>query len=36
MIIGAYGEVRMCTHRKTAVRRAVKIINKNYLDVKET
>lgn len=34
--IGAYGEVRLCVHRKTGVKRAVKIINKNMLDRTET
>eukprot|EP00347_Sterkiella_histriomuscorum_P000514 403375554 len=33
---GAYGEVRLCTHRKTGARRAVKIINKSYLDEEES
>lgn len=33
--IGAFGEVRLCTHRKTGVKRAVKIIKKSFLKGKE-
>lgn len=32
---GAFGEVRLCTHRKTGVKRAVKIIKKSFLKGKE-
>ena len=32
---GAFGEVRLCTHRKTGVKRAVKIIKKSFLQGKE-
>jgi serine/threonine protein kinase len=32
---GAFGEVRLCTHRKTGVKRAVKIIKKSFLRGKE-
>ena len=28
---GAFGEVRLCTHRKTGIKRAVKIIKKSFL-----
>ncbi len=28
---GAFGEVRVCTHRKSNVKRAVKILKKNFL-----
>ena len=28
---GAFGEVRLCTHRKTGAKRAVKIIKKSFL-----
>lgn len=34
-ILGAFGEVRLCTHRKTGVKRAVKIIKKSFLRGKE-
>ena len=34
-IIGAFGEVRTCTHRKTGIQRAVKIIKKAFLQGKE-
>jgi calcium-dependent protein kinase len=33
--VGAFGEVRKCINRKTAVTRAVKIIKKDSLDPKE-
>lgn len=33
--IGAFGEVRLCTHRKTGAKRAVKIIKKSFLQGKE-
>jgi calcium/calmodulin-dependent protein kinase I len=33
--IGAFGEVRLCTHRKTGAKRAVKIIKKSFLKGKE-
>ena len=32
---GAFGEVRLCTHRKTGAKRAVKIIKKSFLQGKE-
>lgn len=35
MIIGAFGEVRKCSNRKTGAIRAVKIIRKDSLDAKE-
>lgn len=35
MFLGAFGEVRLCTHRKTEVKRAVKIIKKSFLKGKE-
>jgi calcium-dependent protein kinase len=28
---GAFGEVRVCSHRKLGVKRAVKILKKNFL-----
>ena len=34
-ILGAFGEVRKCSNRKTAQVRAVKIIRKDSLDAKE-
>lgn len=34
-ILGAFGEVRICTHRKTGAKRAVKIIKKSFLKGKE-
>lgn len=34
-ILGAFGEVRLCTHRKTGAKRAVKIIKKSFLQGKE-
>lgn len=33
--IGAYGEVRKCLHKETKALRAVKIINKKYLEEDE-
>lgn len=33
--VGAFGEVRLCTHRKTGAKRAVKIIKKSFLQGKE-
>lgn len=33
--IGAFGEVRKCSNRKTGAIRAVKIIRKDSLDAKE-
>ena len=35
MFAGAFGEVRLCTHRKTGANRAVKIIKKSFLKGKE-
>ena len=35
IIIGAFGEVRLCTHRKTGAQRAVKMIKKSFLQGKE-
>jgi serine/threonine protein kinase len=35
IFIGAFGEVRLCTHRKTGAKRAVKIIKKSFLQGKE-
>lgn len=32
---GAFGEVRLCTHRKSGAKRAVKIIKKSFLQGKE-
>jgi len=32
---GAYGEVRKCLHKETKALRAVKIINKKYLEEDE-
>ncbi len=32
---GAYGEVRKCLHKETKALRAVKIINKKYLEKEE-
>ncbi len=34
-LIGAFGEVRMCQHRKIRVVRAVKILKKSALDAKD-
>jgi hypothetical protein len=34
-ILGAFGEVRKCSNRKTGAIRAVKIIRKDSLDSKE-
>jgi len=34
-LLGAFGEVRFCTHKKTGAKRAVKIIKKSYLKGKE-
>lgn len=34
-LLGAFGEVRLCTHRKTGAKRAVKIIKKSFLRGKE-
>jgi len=33
--VGAFGEVRICTHRKTGAKKAVKIIKKSFLKGKE-
>jgi serine/threonine protein kinase len=33
--IGAYGEVRKCLNKETKALRAVKIINKKYLEEEE-
>jgi calcium-dependent protein kinase len=33
--VGAYGEVRKCLHKETKALRAVKIINKKYLEEDE-
>lgn len=35
MLLGAFGEVRMCQHRKMRTVRAVKILKKAALDQKE-
>jgi serine/threonine protein kinase len=35
MYLGAFGEVRLCTHKKTGTKRAVKIIKKSFLKEKE-
>lgn len=35
ILVGAFGEVRLCTHRKTGTKRAVKIIKKSFLKGKE-
>ena len=32
---GAFGEVRVCTHRKSGIKRAVKILKKNFLKEEE-
>lgn len=32
VLLGAFGEVRKCLHRETKALRAVKIINKKYLE----
>ncbi len=32
---GAFGEVRMCTHKKTGIKRAVKIVKKSFFKGKE-
>ena len=34
-MIGAFGEVRLCTHKKTGIKRAVKIIKKSYFKGKD-
>ena len=34
-VTGAFGEVRLCTHKKTNAKRAVKIIKKSFLKGKE-
>ena len=34
-VAGAFGEVRLCTHRKTGAKRAVKIIKKSFMKGKE-
>ena len=34
-ILGAYGEVRKCLNKETNALRAVKIINKKYLEEEE-
>jgi len=34
-ILGAYGEVRKCLHKDTKALRAVKIINKKFLEAEE-
>ena len=31
---GAFGEVRLCTHRETKEKRAVKVLKKENMDVK--
>ena len=33
--LGAYGEVRKCLHKETKALRAVKIINKKFLEAEE-
>lgn len=35
LFIGAYGEVRKCLHKETKALRAVKIINKKFLEEDE-
>ena len=35
MLLGAFGEVRLCVHKKTNAKRAVKIIKKSFLKGKE-
>lgn len=35
MLLGAYGEVRKCLHKETKALRAVKIINKKFLEEEE-
>jgi len=35
LVSGAYGEVRKCLHKETKALRAVKIINKKYLEEDE-
>lgn len=32
---GAFGEVRICTHRKSGIKRAVKILRKTFLKEEE-
>jgi serine/threonine protein kinase len=34
-MLGAFGDVRFCTHKKTGSKRAVKIIKKSFLKGKE-
>lgn len=34
-LLGAFGDVRFCTHKKTGSKRAVKIIKKSFLKGKE-
>ena len=33
---GAFGEIRLCTHRETKDRRIVKVYNKRKMDIDET
>ena len=35
VIIGAFGEVRMCVHRETGAQRAVKVLRKSHMDEDE-
>lgn len=32
IILGAYGEIRLCVHRETQVQRCVKVVRKNKLN----
>ena len=32
LLLGAFGEVRMCVHRETGAQRAVKVLRKSHMD----
>jgi serine/threonine protein kinase len=32
LVVGAFGEVRMCVHRDTGAQRAVKVLRKSHMD----
>ena len=32
LIVGAFGEVRMCVHRESNAQRAVKVLRKSHMD----
>ena len=35
LLVGAFGEVRMCVHRESGAQRAVKVLRKSHMDEDE-